>query len=192
MNRRALSKAASARVALVVVMAVTWASPRAARAETTETSATSSLSRRVANPLSVSGVANFPIFNLGVDVSYQVTDRFEIGGQLTSTFLVHNDLSARARFFVLARPSWGVYVGANLHGINSPILLSTPAAAGTLELGVEVRTEGRWIVGFGAGGGYLWAEDAEGRGPDESNWMLWPAVNLRIGRAHTSSGQKSL
>ena len=179
-------------MALVAVMAMTWASSRAARAETAETSDTPSISRRVANPLSVSGVANFPLFNLGLDVSYQLTDRFEIGGQLTSTFLVHNDLSARARFFVFARPGWGVYLGANLHGINSPILLSTPAAAGTLELGVEVRTERRWIVGFGAGGGYLWAEEAEGRGPDESNWMLWPAVNLRIGRAHPPSGQTSL
>jgi hypothetical protein len=189
MNRSVSSRAACARLALVAVMAGTWASCRAARAETP---AIPSPSNRLANPLSVSGAANFPIFNLGLDVSYQLAKRFAIGGQLTSTFLVHNDLSARARFFVLAGPSWGVYVGANLHGINSPILLSTPAAAGTLELGVEFWTEGRWIVGFGAGGGYLWAEDAEGRGPDESNWMLWPAVNLRIGRAHAASRQTSL
>jgi hypothetical protein len=118
-----------------------------------------------------------------VDVSYQLADRFAIGGQLTSTFLVHNEIAARARLFVVARPTWGIYLGVNGHGINSPILLSTPAWAGTLELGFEARTEGRWVVGFGAGGGYLWAEEAEGRGPDESNWMLWPTVNLRIGRA---------
>ena len=143
MNRDFSYSFASVRVALVAVMALAWGSSRAAHAETAETAATPSLSKRVASPLSVSGVANFPIVNLGLDVSYQVSDRFELGGQLTSTFLVHNDLSARARFFLLARPSWGIYLGANLHGIASPILLSTPAAACTLELGVEVRTEGR-------------------------------------------------
>ena len=189
MNRSVSSRAASARLAVMAVMAVTWASSRATRAETL---ATPSPSRRLESPLSVLGAANYPFINLGLDVSYQLTDRFAIGGQLTSTFLVHNDLSARTRLFLFARPSWGVYVGANLHGIHSPVLLSTPAAAGTLELGVEFRTEERWIVGFGAGGGYLWAESAEGRGPDESNWMLWPVVNLRIGRARTSSGQTSL
>jgi hypothetical protein len=183
MNRSVSSRAASARLALVAVIAVTLRVPPArARAETL---ATRSPSRRLERPLSVSGAANFPIFNLGLDVSYQLTDRFAIGGQLTSTFLVHNDLSARARLFLFARAKLGVYVGANLHGINSPILLSTPAAAGTWSWVWSSGPRGAGSWGSVLAGGYLWAEDAEGRGPDESNWMLWPAVNLRIGRAHT-------
>src|SRR5437868_3286051 len=78
-------------------------------------------STREEHPWTVSAAVSF--FALGVDASYQLSDRWALGAQAATALVLHNDLSLRARYFPLARPTWGLYVGAGLHFLPySPVV----------------------------------------------------------------------
>lgn len=185
MRHLSSSTTAKASAALIALVTVVSTAAQAAEEPTALSTAVENVtpitSARLESPLSVSGALNFPLVNLGIDVSYHLTDRFAVGGQLT-TMLAATELTARTRFFFLARPRWGLYLGANALLLHSPLLFSFPAIGATGEVGVESRP-GSWVLGFGAGAGAVWAETAEGAGPDE-HWHPYPVVNLRIGRAY--------
>ena len=136
--------------------------------------AASGESTREQRPLTVSFAATLVMPSAGVDVSYQLADRLAVGLQLT-TLVVHYDASLRTRFFVLAGPRSGLYLGANAHWWYSPLILSKPTWAGTGELGYEVRDAQGFTLGIGIGAGYI-ADPADG-------WQLLPLCNLRIGRS---------
>jgi hypothetical protein len=157
-------------LALWALAATAWPTPASA-------------STRQSRPLTVAGAANAMLPSLGVDVSYQLNDRIAVGAQLTMLLIVHNDLSARGRLFLVAGERYGLYVGANLHGWYSPLILDVPTIAATAELGYELRTDAGFTLGVGAGGGLLWVPGHAGVGGRKPRWDPLPMLNLRIGRS---------
>jgi hypothetical protein len=118
----------------------------------------------------------------GLDVSYQLGSRFAVGAQLT-TLVVHYDLSLRSRLFLVAGRRSGLYAGLNLHGWYSPLILSRPTRAATLELGYELRDDSGFTLGVGVGGGVIrLPEGSEGAGTTP-RWSPLPLLNVRVGRS---------
>lgn len=139
-------------------------------------------STRTTRPLTISGAANAILPSIGIDVSRQLTDRLAVGAQWT-TLIVHNDVSLRTRLFILALRRAGLYLGANLHGWHSPLILSTVTIAGTIELGYEWRLDSGFTVGVGVGAGPLWVpKGSEGAG-GAGRWEPLPLLDLRIGKS---------
>ena len=142
-----------------------------------------SVSTRTRRPSTVSGAANAAFPSLGIDVSQQLGDRFAVGVQFTTLIFAHNDLSARARWFVVAERRAGLYLGTNLHLWYSPLIINGLAPAGTLEAGYEWRADGGFTLGLGLGGGLIWIPPG-GRGLGaQARWSGLPLVNLRIGES---------
>jgi hypothetical protein len=169
-----------------LLLALAAAAPASSPPATVEAAAPPPVvSERLAHPFSVSGAFNLPMLNVGIDLSYQVLDRLAVGVQATTFLLAHTDLSVRTRVFLIARPRWGIYLGANGHYIHSPLILSDPTWAATGELGWEYRTPGRTVIAVGAGAGRFWARDTEGSNDCRTcPWQsFWPLLNLRVGRA---------
>jgi hypothetical protein len=131
-------------------------------------------------PLTLSGAANAVLPSIGVDLSYQLADRLGAGAQLTSLLWAHLDLSLRTRIMVVAEPTWGLYLGANLHGWYSPLIIKGVSPLATGEVGYEYRGETGTTVGIGAGAGAIYIFEGEGR-----RNRIEPVViaNLRIGRS---------
>ena len=131
-------------------------------------------STREQRPLTVSFAATLAMPSAGVDVSYQLADRFAVGLQLT-TLVVHYDASLRTRFFVVAGARSGLYLGANAHWWYSPLILTRPTWAWTGELGYELRDAQGFTFAIGIGAGRI-ADPSDG-------WQVLPLCNLRIGRS---------
>lgn len=142
----------------------------------------SSESVRVQRRLTVSGAANAIMPSVGADVSYHPFDRFAVGIQLT-TIVAHTDVSLRGRGFLLASRNAGLYVGANLHGWHSPLILSAVTAAGTLELGYEFRSDGGFTVGLGLGAGLIRVPKGSEGAQLKAHWDPLPLFNLRLGKS---------
>lgn len=137
-------------------------------------------STREARPLTLSGAANAILPSLGVDLSYQFADRVGVGAQVTSLLWAHVDFSLRSRFLALARPTWGLYVGANLHGWYSPLIIHGVSPLATSEIGYEYRGDSGTTIGVGLGGGPIYIFNGEGR-----QNRIEPVFigNLRIGKS---------
>jgi hypothetical protein len=144
--------------------------------------AESAASGRATGPVSISAAANAVKPSLGVDVSYRLNPRVALAAQLTTLLIAHTDLSLRSRLFLLSGDSWGLYVGANLHGWYSPIVFKVATVAGTLEVGGEWWTRSGLILGFGAGGGLLRVPDHVDVAPPKPRWSRLPLMNLRVGK----------
>lgn len=116
----------------------------------------------------------------GVELAYRPINRLALGLQL-GTFVFHNDLSLRARYFYLSRPRGGLYAGANAHVWYSPIVSAGLTPVGSAELGGELRWPGGMRVGLGVGMAMFagacvcshWARQ----------WAPIPVANLRVGKA---------
>lgn len=137
-------------------------------------------STRQTRPLTVSGAANAVLPSLGVDLSYHFADRVGVGAQVTSLLWAHVDLSLRSRFFALARPTWGMYIGANLHAWYSPLIIHGVSPLATGEIGYEYRGESGTTIGVGVGAGPIYIFKGEGR-----QNRIEPVFigNLRIGKS---------
>jgi hypothetical protein len=166
---------------LVVPLAAPVVLQRRAVADTTTVSARAP-STRERLPLTVSAAAS--IFALGIDASYQLSDRVAVGAQVASA-AVHNDVSLRSRYFLVARPAWGLYVGAAAHFMPySPLFFRSVAAGGTFEVGYELRTSGGFTLGVGAGLGAYHGDCACASESSDVRWVApLPAANLRIGKS---------
>jgi hypothetical protein len=136
-------------------------------------------SNRQLRPLTFSGAGNLILPSVGADLSYQLHDRFAIGVQATQLLWAHDEVSIRTRFFVVAERTWGLYVGANLHGWYSPLILETLSPLATGELGYEHRSDSGFTLGVGLGAGVLYERRRDR--PDRSQPV--GIANLRIGKS---------
>lgn len=136
-------------------------------------------STRQARRWTFSGAANAILPSAGVDLSYQLGDRFAVGGQITSLLFAHVDLSLRTRVFFFAEPTWGLYLGANVHAWYSPLILEEVSPLLTGEIGYEHRARGGFTLGMGLGAGVL--QERRTDRPDRVQPVVM--ANLRIGKS---------
>jgi hypothetical protein len=118
--------------------------------------------------LTISGTAGL-LGGVGLDVSYQLSDRLALAGQASSLFLVHNDVSAQVRFFPVASERAGLYLAGGVHGILSPVLFLGPAPGASLAIGGEFRAHSGFTIGGEVGAIGLYA-------PSEGSHSTWGPV----------------
>jgi hypothetical protein len=121
-----------------------------------------------------------PVPAAGVELAYRPTERLVLGTQL-GTFVFHNDLSVRARYFYLSRPRWGLYAGGNAHLWYSPLLSAGVTPVGSGEVGAEMRWAGGMRAGLGVGMALFAGQCVCSHGPRD--WVPLPVATIRIGKA---------
>ena len=135
------------------------------------------VSARVARPLTVSGMVGLP-GGVGVDVSYQYSDRLALSGQ-ASTWIAMTDVGAQARYFFVAHERGGFFVAGGLHALVAPVLFPFAAPAISAEIGGEFRAQNGFTTGIGVGVMGVYAPPgSEGGG---NSFGLAPLARLRFG-----------